>query len=480
MPNTSLHRLSCSLHRLCALVALAALAALATACCALAPSAHAAQAGVVVDGSPEFSPFASSQVSALGVRWVRGFVNWGDAEPTRGRIDSAYLAAIDGGMYSLPPGTRVILDVVGAPAWETGSSQPNAPPRRASDYAAFMSALAAHFRGRVAAWEIWNEEDLQQFWAGAPDPAAYVRLLRATYPVIKAVDPGSTVVLGGLTGNDYPFLDGVYAAGGKGYFDVVGVHTDTACNLNSPYVFLRNRGGDGRINQWSFLAYRAVHATMLAHGDDKPIWMTEIGWNTSTGSCSHGTWAGQKNAGVSYEQQAQYLLQAYHCLAGDPYVQVALWFGLQDGPAGDHFGLLDAGLNRKPAFDALADYARNGDRLTGPCGDFSGPRITLASPTDDQSYRGPLLITVSATDPVGVPRITLLHDGRVIRNYSDWPGPTTLTGQLRWQGATHLSVGPHTLTILAMDRLGNTSRTTIIVRHMREKPGRRPRRRKRH
>ena len=81
-----------------------------------------------------------------------------------------------------------------------------------------------------------------------PNPAAYAQLLKATYPVIKAADPGATVVLGGLTGNDYPFLEGVYAAGGKGSFDAVGVHTDTACNLNPPSASSRaGRPHDSRL-----------------------------------------------------------------------------------------------------------------------------------------------------------------------------------------------------------------------------------------
>ncbi len=86
-----------------------------------------------------------------------------------------------------------------------------------------------------------------------PTPAC----CRPTYPAIKAAEPEATVLLGGLTGNDYTFLEGVYAAGGKGYFDAVGVHTDTACNILSPYTFLR--GGDNRMLADSFLAYREVH-----------------------------------------------------------------------------------------------------------------------------------------------------------------------------------------------------------------------------
>jgi hypothetical protein len=43
------------------------------------------------------------------------------------------------------------------------------------------------FRGR-AAWEIWNEPNLPQFWAGTPDPAAYVALARAAAAEIRRED----------------------------------------------------------------------------------------------------------------------------------------------------------------------------------------------------------------------------------------------------------------------------------------------------
>ncbi len=160
----------------------------------------------------------------------------------------------------------------------------------------------------MAAYEIWNEEDEARWWAGGPDPGAYAQLLKAVYPAVKASEPRAKVVLGGLTGNDFPFLEEVYRAGAKGSFDAVGVHTDTACNVLSPYDFLR--GTDNRMIPDSFLAYREVHAAMLANGDDKPIWMTEMSWRTSAAVCSEGAWAGQKPAGVSEAAQALYLEQA--------------------------------------------------------------------------------------------------------------------------------------------------------------------------
>jgi hypothetical protein len=176
----------------------------------------------------------------------------------------------------------------------------------------------------------------------------------------------------------------------RGSFDAVGVHTDTACNKLSPYEFLRGAGN--RLIPDSFLAYREVHAVMLANGDDKPIWMTELSWRTTNATCSEGAWAGQTAAGVSEEQQATYLKQAYHCLAENSYVQVALWFPLLDEGAVTS-GLLRANGSRKPSFAAMRAYAHEGDSLHEPCGNFSGPKITLSSPANHMRYSGPLRST---------------------------------------------------------------------------------------
>jgi len=277
--------------------------------------ASAAEPGV---GLGAVGPPQIANVKTLGVHWVRMFLQWPELQPTPGPISSNKLAYYERIFTQLPPGTKVILDVVDSPEWETGSSDPHAPPRNPNDYAAFVAMLAQRWGRLVSAYEIWNEEDASRWWTGGPDPTAYANLLKAAYPAIKAANPSATVVLGGLTGNDYQFLEGVYAAGAKGFFDAVGVHTDTACNILSPYEFLREPGH--RMIPDSFLAYREVHAVMLANGDEKPIWMTELSWRTTSAVCPEGAWAGQKPEGVSDEQQAIFLSQAYHCLAENPYV----------------------------------------------------------------------------------------------------------------------------------------------------------------
>ncbi len=422
---------------------------------------------MVINGPTGLSPQSVSQVAGLGVGWVRAFVPWNLFEPNRGHLNEPEIGALETGLAGLPKGTKVILDVVDTPEWESGSSNPVMPPRDPADYARFAGTMAKRFAGRVAAWEVWNEEDASLWWASGPDPAAYAALLKAAYPAFKAADPSATVVLGGLTGNDYEFLSQLYADGVKGYFDAVGVHTDSICDVVSPYEILRNGRTDQRINRWAFLGYRTVHEVMLAHGDNSPIWMTELGWSTSTQECNSGAWAGQKPAGVSPAQQATFLLQAYHCLAQDPYVQVGIWYGLQDiepfDSARGSYGLLDSNLVPKPAYGALAEYDHNGDRLTEACGGEQGPSLKLMSPKAGVRYTNTLPITVSASDSAKVYQISLYDEGKIIRSFYVHGGTTTLSGHMVWYGARLLSPGKHTLTAKAFDERNNTSTTSITI-----------------
>jgi Cellulase (glycosyl hydrolase family 5) len=446
-------------------MAAAALVAVAVVA-AGAPRAQAVQPGVNLIGNTNAQ---LATVPALGTHWVRMFATWPDLEPTPGAYSSFWLSYYEETFRSLPRGTKVVLDVVDAPGWETGSGAGNAPPAKSEDYAAFIGGLAQRLGKRVSAYEIWNEEDSPGWWAGGPDPAAYAQLLKAAYPAVKAANPHATVVLGGLTGNDYEFLEGVYRAGGKGYFDAVGVHTDTACDKLSPYEFLRGAGN--RLVPDSFLAYREVHAVMLANGDRKPIWMTELSWRTTDATCDEGAWAGQTAEGVSDEQQAAYLRQAYHCMAKAPYLKVALWFPLQDEGSALS-GLVRADGTHKPSFAAMRSYAREGDKLSEPCGVFTGPKITVDSPADDTSYSGPLPIRVSARSSIGVFRIRLEWDGKLIRNYDGPSFPDFLFGALDWQGAKHIPYGRHRLTFLAYDKERNVSSVSIEVDHTRPRHGR--------
>ena len=297
-------------------------------------------------------------------------------------------------------------------------------------------------------------------------------MLRAAYPAVKAADPNATVIVGGLTGNDGAYLSQLYADGAKGSFDAVGVHTDTACNIASPYVFEYN-AGTRTVNQYFFLGFTSIHAAMAAAGDAaKPIYMTELGWSSTTAECETGHWAGQKAAGVTPQTQATYLAEAYHCLAQPQYgyVRAAMWFELFDGGTStnplDNFGLLGHDYAPKPAFSAFEQESLHGDQLSGPCGDFAPPRVRILRPTPNRVYRGALKIVVRASDPVaGVREITIQLSHHARFHFYSRRFAKTFQSHVTWLNARSLPPGRHAIKVVVIDKLGNSTWATVVFRH---------------
>ncbi len=466
-----------SAHRwLGTLVALA----LAGGALAYAPAAGATEVGVnVISNTAMTSPKVIDLLRASRPAWVRVFLQWSDVEPAQGQYALNWIQLYQHFFASLPAATQVDVDVVGAPAWANGGSTSiAAPPLDPSAYAGFVNYLVNAFGGRVAAWEIWNEESSSSWWSGTP--AQYAALLKATYPAVKSADPSATVIVGA---NSAAFLSALYAAGAEGSFDAVAVHTDTACDIASPYVYEYNQDTT-TINQFFFLGFTGVHALMAANGDGaKPIYMTELGWSSTNAECTTGEWAGKKAAGVSEQTQATYLEQAYHCVDQPQYsyVKAAMWFDIAndgtDSAPLDNYGLLNADYSPKPAFAAWQSESLNGDQLSGPCGDFSGPAIKILHPTPGQHYRGTLRIAVSATSPAnGVRAIRIRLTKQTQVQFVNKTGGDTLTGSISWRSAAKLRPGPHTITVTVIDTLGNTSTATIRVVHLRSTHIRRRRR----
>ena len=432
-----------------------------------APPSHAAETGVNAVGL-SFGQ-GTALASAVSAKWVRGFARWDMIEPNGpDRWSPDQIAALDELTQSARDrGLKVLLVVSGSPHWANNAADPFVPPADPGEYGRFLRALSARYRGLVTAWEIWNEPDGVEFWKGAPPSAgAYLPLLQAAFKGIRGGDPGAKVLAAPATGNDYPFLEGIYAAGGKGSFDGVAVHTDTACLIKAPNDYYR--GPDGRIGQFSFLGFREMHAVMAANGDgDKPIIMSEIGWSTSRTPCARGQWAGQKASGVSEAQQAANLKLAFRCLSFYPYVEAALWFSAQDYGAPDtelnRYGLLRFDGSKRPSYDALAGIGRHGPPTTGDCGDFQAPSIKVMQPTVNAYFDRSLPIRVSASDAPGkLGRISLYANGNKIRSFTKSLKNDRVVG-LEWMGARNLPYGKVTLTVEALDQWGNVTRRDVQV-----------------
>src|SRR3954462_5094328 len=151
------------------------------------PAAHAA-AEPGMNLSLPFTAADLQNVRESGAKTARFFM-FTSNEPAAFDQPVADLASI---------GVKPVFVIVG---------DPNSPPKDTAainSYAAFTGRAAAHFRGRAAGWEIWNEEDAPKWWAGMPaldedhpdrDASAYVPLLKAAYAAAKQADPATPVVL---------------------------------------------------------------------------------------------------------------------------------------------------------------------------------------------------------------------------------------------------------------------------------------------
>lgn len=235
--------------------------------------------------SPEDVNRTLDLMVATGVRTVRVMMPWAGMEPNPGQYDYGKVDMIVDAANAR--GMSVLGTLVSSPGWavEPGLPAVSSPPASASVYADFAGAAAARYRGRVAAYEIWNEPNAVMSWTSGPqgpEPARYAEMLKAAYPRIKAADP-SALVIGGVVGavvqffaltmDPVTFVEQMYAAGAKGSLDAVSFH---------PYLY-NNEFSKGRgTPSTPFSQAEAIYAVMSNYGDGgKKIWATEYGQPTS-------------------------------------------------------------------------------------------------------------------------------------------------------------------------------------------------------
>ena len=74
----------------------------------------------------------------------------------------------------------LLLVFVDAPGWLRAESGFSGLPHDPAEFERFMAVLASHYAGKVTAYELWNEPNLQREWYGETlDPAAFVALTAA-------------------------------------------------------------------------------------------------------------------------------------------------------------------------------------------------------------------------------------------------------------------------------------------------------------
>lgn len=326
-------------------------------------------------------------VREMGFPWVKLYVDWNGAD-SENEVNTA---------RQRYPGVKILMRIdKSPPSARTGD---DANPIDAAQLSAFLRNLVPRMRGKVQAYELFNEPNLKWEWntniaggSGMPSAAGYARILATAYAAIKESDPSAIVVSGGVSpaGNGGPeaigdliFIQRLYDAGARSSLDAIGIHP-----YGGPFAWDQGMGDPTGIY---FRRAEEARAVAVANSDSgRVFWATELGWLVDPRVYGYATYAGRDclaglGGRIAWVRQpsdvAQQLQAAYqHAADNWPWMGGMFFFNFDYSAAGwvntydkvcdapNWYSIVtranQAGRpEREPAFAALQTFARG--YLTG-------------------------------------------------------------------------------------------------------------------
>lgn len=280
----------------------------------------------------------NSNVTDLGVYWIRRAFRWSLIERTRGTYDwSTSDEAVD---RCEALGVNLMGPLANAPTWaqlEPGRLNGRIIPECIPDFVKFCEAIALRYGDRVAAYEVWNEAE-----GNAWSSSEYASILLAASAVIKPRPVIGMVMNGSFVDANRPIQNAWCLAvlstpGVLDACDDLSIHT--YCRPYSPDI------GDFRGPIPTRLDNTADLLDSL--GWTRPVWVTESGWPTE----------GDTPGVVTEEEQALYITQLADICRdrGVLYFPFQLYGSVTTSEAGG-MGLIRPDGTRKPSFNAYRDW----------------------------------------------------------------------------------------------------------------------------
>ncbi len=312
--------------------------------------------------------------------WVKVQVSWKLHEPEPGRYDQALFRELDQLVAGADAnGIWVLLSVAKAPEWSRPTTELDGPPGENALFAGFMRHLASRYRGKVAAYELWNESNLRREWNGFPLSATdFVALVRAGAAGVKAADPPAIIVSGAPapTGihdyvtaiDDRIYLSQMLAAGVADSVDVIGVHPYSWANSPDASAAAPDPAVPSHNDHPSFFFRDTLsdyHDILNQAGwSEKQLWVTEFGWGSFDGMGVPPPAGAEFMAAVSEWQQASYTLRAYELAHSWPWVGPLFLWNLNFAPllgidfSESGYSLLRPDSSPRPVYLALQAVPR--------------------------------------------------------------------------------------------------------------------------
>ena len=279
----------------------------------------------------------ASLAALAGVNWIRDRLTWRELEPKQGQFIKTATSYDTSAAIQANYGLKVLQVFHSTPdwAWDTELDGEHPSGRFARDLRhvyRFCKEMAERFKGRVLAWEPWNEANISTFGGHTVDEMCSFQ--KAAYLGFKAGDPGATVSWNVYTTAPTPrHTRGLLDNEAWSYFDTYNIHT----------------------YDWAH-DYQRLWAPARQAACGKPIWVTEAD-------------RGLKYAGpepwceLSREDEirkARYIAQSY---ASSLYAGSVRHFHFILGHYyeknnGVQFGLLRKDMTPRPAYVALAAVGR--------------------------------------------------------------------------------------------------------------------------
>jgi hypothetical protein len=285
-----------------------------------------------------------SAMEDVGAAWVRCDFAWFDIEYVK---DSWNFTGADLVVQKAEDHGVEVLGILGtSPPWANGGNDWNYPTKDIAAWRTYIRTVATRYAGRVAAWEIWNEENIHAFWMPEPDATDYMVLLAAASEEIRAADPAATIVMGGVAGLGSDYLDACLSLGAAQYVDAIAYH---------PYaetIGVQGQPEEDLLRPKESLCRALVdfvHWLVSNHTTkDLQVWITEVGWTNSAIS----------PPGVDPDTQASYMLRTLINYASTD-VDRVIWFNLRDTLFNeyDYYGLLNFAFIPKPSYHYYSTFA---------------------------------------------------------------------------------------------------------------------------
>ncbi len=291
------------------------------------PPLNKSQIGIQIHLHREDLSQIFDHLKTLNVGWVKTQVSWKLYQPEPDRLDEVRFAELDSLVaMTAENDMQLLLSVAKAPEWSRPTTEQDGPPTDYAHFQSFMTLLAERYQGQIAAYELWNEANLQREWMGVPLSAAdLAALIRVGAAGVRAADsaailisaaPSPTGINDGITAvDDRQYFQEMVAAGVLEVVDAVGAHPYGWANPPQASVAVPDSVATSHNNHASFFFldtlndYQRILET--AGRPNTPIWVTEFGWGSFENLDASPPAGVEFMNDVSEWQQAVYTLGAY-------------------------------------------------------------------------------------------------------------------------------------------------------------------------